>query len=139
MTEARKVLSLLPIAAFVFVAAPAFAQGGYDGTWVVDVPAAGNIARENYSVCPALRFAIDIKDGQIRGTLHRVPTATGDVIVEAGNGRDAGPVTGAVQPDGTVTAVWMNYHAEGRLGNIYGTVTIKGECGPRQATIIRVE
>jgi hypothetical protein len=85
-----------------------------------------------------LRFPIAIKDGEISGTLHRVPSTTDGVIVEAGSGPDSAPVTGTVRPDGSVTAEWMNYHAEGKLADKDGAVTIQGECGPRRATVTRI-
>ena len=46
--------------------------------------------------------------------------------------------TGTVEPDGSVTADWLNYHMVGRLAANNGIATIQGECGPRQATITRV-
>jgi YD repeat-containing protein len=138
MTRPRKTLSLLTVLSLSLAAAPAFADSSYDGTWVVDTPAAGTINGSNYSQCPALRFPIAIKDGQITGELHRVASATGDVIVEAGGGSDAAPITGTVQPDGTVTAQWMDYHAQGKLGERDGVVSIQGECGARQAHVTRI-
>jgi hypothetical protein len=122
------------------LSAPAFAAGNFDGTWVVDVPAAGLINnRSNNEVCPALRIPIQIRNDQVTGTLQRVATATGAVVVEQGAGSgDSGPVTGTVAPDGTVNAQWQNYHAVGRLGAQTGQVTIQGECGPRMATAVRI-
>ena len=145
MTEAILMLrNLCRVAAVAFVATAAFAPqsraaGSFDGTWIVDVPSAGTINdQSNNSVCPALRIPVRIHDNQVSGSLERVSTTTGAVIVEAGQGRLAAPVTGAVAPDGTVDAQWQNYHAIGRLGPQFGRVTIQGECGPRVATAIRI-
>jgi hypothetical protein len=76
----------------------------------IDVPPAGLGIQSNDYACPALRFPIDIKDGTITGSLTRVPSADGAMIVEQGNGPVSSPVTGAVQPDGSTTAEWLNYH-----------------------------
>jgi hypothetical protein len=139
MTCIRETLILVSVPLMVLATSPAFAASDFDGTWVVDVPAAGQLNGSSESVCPALRFPIEIKDGHVGGTLTRVPSRTGDVIVEAGKGPVSAPVTGTVQPDGSVTAEWLNYHAEGRLAAKDGVATIKGECGPRQATLVRVQ
>jgi hypothetical protein len=140
MTQFRKTLILPSVLSLSLLAVPAFGDSSFDGTWVVSAQAAGTITAFNSSTqCPALRFPISIKDGQIEGTLHRVPTSTGDVVVEAGAGPDSGPITGTVQPDGSVTADWMNYHVEGKLSGKTGEVTIKGECGPRPATVTRIQ
>lgn len=56
---------------------------------------------------------MQIRDNQITGSLERVATTTGPVIVERGQGRNARPVTGTVAPDGTVNAQWQNYRAIG--------------------------
>jgi hypothetical protein len=123
----------------VALTAPSFAAGAYDGTWVVDVPSAGTINGSNNMVCPALRIPVQIRDNEVTGTLQRVETTTGAVIVEAGNNNaSAGPVAGTVAPDGTVNAHWQNYRASGKLGPQTGQVTIRGECGPRIATAIRI-
>ncbi len=122
----------------IALAPPTYAAGSYDGTWVVDVPSAGTISNTNNETCPALRIPIQIRDNRVTGSLQRVATTTGAVIVEPGNGRTSAPVTGTVAPDGTVNAEWQNYHAVGRLGPQMGQVTIQGECGPRVATALRI-
>ena len=43
-----------------------------------------------------------------------------------------------VQADGSVTAEWEGYKAAGKLVGEGGTVTIVGQCGPRNATATRV-
>lgn len=138
MTRIREGLAFSSILSVLLAASPALAANDFDGTWVVDVPPAGLVSQSNDYACPALRFPINIKDGAITGTLTRVPSENG-VVVEQGSGQDSAPVTGAVQPDGSVTAAWLNYQADGKLAAKQGVMTIKGECGPRQATVVRVE
>lgn len=116
----------------------AMATSPYDGTWVIDVPSADPVAGTTYSVCAALQFPIQIKDGRVTGSLTEVPAADSSMLVEAGTGRSAAPITGTVDPSGAVQAQWQNYHAVGALAGDSGQVTIKGECGPRIATAIRV-
>ncbi len=100
----RMTFSALAIATLVSLSPHAFAAPNFDGTWVVDVQAADPISQTSDSVCPALRFPVQIKDSQVTGTLTRVPSRDGVMIVEAGKGTDSGPVTGTVQADGTVNA-----------------------------------
>jgi len=137
MTRSR--FAVLSAAAFLFAMPAAFADGDYNGTWVVDVPAAGYIQYSGEYRCPALRFPLQISDGRVAGTLERVPSDDPGVTVEAGSGQASAPVTGSIGADGTVTASWLNYHANGQLGANEGTVTIDGECGPRNATVYRVK
>jgi hypothetical protein len=135
----KRTLLSLAVAAGVFGSSPlALASTSFDGTWVIDVPASTTIAATADSACPALRFPVQIRDNQVTGVLTRVPSRDGAVIVEAGNGGDAAPVSGTVQPDGTVTAQWENYHATGTLNGDTGIVTVAGECGPRTAHAVRV-
>lgn len=135
----KRTLLSLAIAAGVFGSSPlALAAASFDGTWVIDVPASTTIATTGDSACPALRFPVQIRDNQVTGVLTRVPSRDGGVIVEAGNGSDSASVSGTVQPDGTVTAQWENYHATGTLSGDGGVVTVAGECGPRTAQAIRI-
>jgi hypothetical protein len=138
MTRMATGLMAAGVIATVALARPALAAGPYDGTWVVDVPAADYIAQAGDYRCPALRLPIQIQNNQVTGKLERVASATGAVIVEAGQSARAEPVRGSVQPDGTVTAQWEMYQASGRLGQDTGMVTIRGECGPRSATAVRI-
>jgi len=138
MKSARRVnFSALAIAALVSSSPQAFAAGPFDGTWVVDVPSADFNSTTGASDCPALRFPLQIRDGQVTGVLARVPSSDG-VVVEAENGADSASVTGTVQPDGTVHAEWERYRANGKLDGHNGQVTVSGECGPRAATAVRV-
>jgi hypothetical protein len=119
------------------VAGSAYAAGPYDGTWVIDIPA--GLARGNLStaLCPALRLEAKIIDNQVNASLERVPSGTAETI-ENGTARTAAPLTGTVQPDGTVTADWQGYKSAGTLSGDTGTITVQGECGPRDATATRV-
>jgi hypothetical protein len=139
MTSIRKGLAFGTILSILLAASSAFAANDFDGTWVIDVPPAGSISQSSDYTCPALRFPIDVKNGVITGSLTRVPSSDGAVVVEQGSGPVSAPVTGTVQPDGSLTAEWLNYHADGKLAAKQGVVTIKGECGPRQATVFRVQ
>ena len=139
MTLGREISTLASaLAAAAFLALPAIAGGPFDGKWVVDVPASDSAGLNTASACAALRLPIEIHDNKVSGSLQRVYNG-GSNVVEAGNGRNASPVTGTVQPDGTVTAAWLGYHAVGKLGGGNGVATIDGACGPRRATLTRVE
>jgi hypothetical protein len=138
-TRIRPLLLAFSTGVALYAAAPAQAAGKYDGIWVVDIPASTPISSSYTSTCPADRFPLEIRDNQIIGSLHRVLNDGSErTAVESGSGRDARPVLGSVQPDGSVTAQWENYKASGTLQDATGTVTINGECGPRVATAIRL-
>ena len=132
-------ISMAAFALAATTASLAYAAGQYDGTWVIDVPpSASSVVTSANPSCPALRLPIQIKDSKVSGSLTRVPSVSGGPTVEAGTGRHASEVTGTVLADGTVHAQWQGYKAAGKLGDGTGTVTIKGECGPRKATATRV-
>jgi hypothetical protein len=137
MTRTR--LAALAAAFSLFAIPAALANSEYNGTWVVDVPAANYIESAGAYRCPALRFPLQIQDGHITGMLTRVPTSNPGVTVEAGRGPDAAPVTGTVGDGGIVAARWLDYHANGQLADKTGTVTIYDECGPRHAVVYRVK
>jgi hypothetical protein len=134
----RIALSAFAAAALCAVSPHVFAATLFDGTWVIDAPSVGFIPRSSDSVCPALRFSVEVTDGQVNGTLTRVPSRDGQLIVEAGTGNDSAAVIGSVQPDGTVTATWENYHANGKLSGDIGEITMQSACGPRTAQAVRV-
>jgi len=117
-------------------APPARAAGAYDGTWVIDIPASvqGNLTT---AACPALRLQVKIADSQVSASLERVPSGTSNTV-ENGTARNATPLTGAVAQDGTVVAQWEGFKANGKLAGDNGAVTVIGQCGPRNATAIRV-
>jgi hypothetical protein len=123
---------LLPVSPAAFAVTP------YDGTWVLDVPPSTIIARDSESACAALRLPVEVRNGQVVATLHRVPSPDEDDTVESGAGPAAAPVTGSVGADGAVEAQWQGYHATGKLTGNTGEVTVDGECGPRNAVATRV-
>jgi hypothetical protein len=110
----------------------------YDGTWVVDVPAAGGVGAgtEVPTGCQALRLPFRVVNNQVVGSLERSTYGTGRV--QPGQGPRAAPVTGTVAPDGTVNAQWQNYHVTGKLTGNKATLRWRGECGERVATGGRV-
>ncbi len=125
--------------AFLSVAAaalPVAAQekGRYDGTWVVDIPAAIEQKTTN-PTCPALRLVIQVKDDRVSARLERNPTAN---TVANSDASDAPVLTGHVTPDGTVNADWQGFTATGKLKGDTADLVVKGECGPRNATGVRV-
>lgn len=137
-------LGLFSVAAFslalsVTGVSLALAAGPFDGSWVLDVPA-GRLKPGDYTSsasCPALRLPVQIRDSKVTGELTRMPNTVGTPLIEPGGGRGSAPVTGTVQPDGTVVAQWENYHAAGKLAGDGGQVTVQGECGPRIAKATR--
>ena len=130
------------VAAFSVTAfAPlAFAQGAsdYNGVWVLDIPSSPAFSRVGYATCPGLRLPLRIAAGQVTGEVSQVPSATGGLELESGDGPNASPVTGTVSPDGIVNAQWENFRASGRLSGDTGQITVETECGPAQATATRV-
>jgi hypothetical protein len=140
MTPIRPTLTIAAaaVALLAFASAPSFARGSFDGTWVVDVPASQTLAGNTQPACPASRFPLEVRDNVVYGSLERVFTGGSSPVVETGTDRNARPVVGSVQPDGSVSATWLGYHATGKLNASDGIVTIQGACGPRKATIVRV-
>jgi hypothetical protein len=112
---------------------PAIAAGQYDGMWIVDAPPANQAQPSpNASGCDAVRIPFQVTGDKITGSLQRSPYVTGRV--EQGVGPRATPITGTVQPDGTVKAQWQSYSATGKLSGENAEVNWTGECGPRVAT-----
>ncbi len=112
---------------------PAIGAGPFDGDWYVDAPAAAQYSSSDIpSGCDAVRLPFHVAGNQISGRLMRSPYGTGRV--EEGSGSSAPPITGTVQPDGTINAQWLNYHATGKLTGDRAEVRWNGECGPRVAT-----
>jgi hypothetical protein len=134
----RGAVAAAVLTALVYVTPQALAAGPYDGTWVLDFPAAGFIENADEYACPALRLPLEVQGGQVIGALHRVPSTTAGTEIEAGGGPNSVLVTGTVQPNGIVNAQWGPYHARGKLDGNGGAVTVNGECGPRVAQAVRV-
>lgn len=115
----------------------ASAAGPYDGTWIVDLPANNGPGFGNpNSACPALRLHILVKDSQLSALLQRVPS--NPRVVENSTDPNATPVTGSVRPDGSVDAKWGEYVATGTLAGADAAVTVRGTCGSRTGTVVRV-
>jgi hypothetical protein len=133
----RYVVVLIAAALGAAVAPPAQAAGGFDGTWVIDIPPSIVRGSATSGPCPALRLRATISDSKITASLERVAGGAPNTI-ENGTGRSSGPLTGTVQPDGSVSADWQGYRAAGKLSGDAGTVTVQGQCGPRDATVVRV-
>jgi hypothetical protein len=140
MTPIRPTLTIAAaaFALLAFTSTPSFARGSFDGTWVVDVPASQTLAGNTQPACPASRFPLEIRDNVVYGSLERVYSGGSSSVVETGTDKNARPVFGTVQPDGSVTAAWLDYHATGKLNASDGAVTINSACGPRKATVVRV-
>ena len=110
------------------------APGPYDGTWQVDAPDAGNSSTSDVSGCEAARLQFQVKNNRVQGSLGRSPY--GARFTQSGPGTT--PISGTVQPDGTLNAQWQNYTATGKLTGDKAEMRWRGTCGPRVATGGRV-
>ena len=122
-------------------AAPAATQaanvpGPYDGTWQVDAPeAGGGTSISDVGACEPVRLRFDVKNNQLQGMLGRSPYG-GTRVTQSGPGTT--PISGTVQPDGTINAQWQEYQATGKLTGDKAELRWKGACGSRVATGGRV-
>lgn len=117
---------------------PSLAAGPYDGTWQVDAAPAGNSGTNTTgsAQCEGIRVQFQVKDNQVQGSLARSPYG-GNRVSQTGRG--ATPITGTVQPDGTINAQWQGNKATGKLtADNKAELRWKGQCGPRVATGTRV-
>jgi hypothetical protein len=129
-------ITSIAVAAIALPMPTAHAAGPFDGTWVIDAPAAGGaIGAEGEYTCPALRMPFQVKDGQVIGSLRR----TTENRIEPGAGPNSAPVSGSVGADGGVSVNWMNFHATGKLAGSTGQVMWSGECGPRTASATKTQ
>jgi len=127
----------LTAAAIALSAVSVQAAGPYDGTWQVEAAAAGiRDSATGRPRCEGLRLRFEVKDNQIQGSLARSPQGRGRVTQ---TGRGATPVTGTVQPDGTVHARWQNFTITGKLTGDKAELRWTGQCGPRLAMGGRTE
>ena len=138
MKSNRIALAAVAVGALFLSSPLAQAASPFDGSWVIDFPAAGAISTTSDSVCPALRLPFQIRDGRVVGALERVPSRDGSIIVEAAQDNSASPIDGSVAPDGTVSARWEAYNVGGKLVGDTGYVTVRGECGERTGQATRV-
>jgi hypothetical protein len=121
----------LMAAAVALSAVSVHAAGPYDGTWQVEAAAAGTRdSTTGRARCEGLRLQFDVKDNQIQTSLARSPQGRGRVTQ---TGRGATPITGTVQPDGTVHARWQSFNITGKLTGDKAELHWNGQCGPRVA------
>lgn len=136
MARFLPVLTTVAAVAVAVYALPARAAGPFDGQWVIDAPPAGGaIGAEGEYTCPALRLPLTVKDGAVVGDLHRTATGT----IEAGKASNSSPVTGKVDNNGSFNVTWEAFKASGTLAGNSGTAHWSGECGPRTATVTKVQ
>jgi hypothetical protein len=119
------------------------AAGSNDGNWVFDFPQVGGIQSGNVGAqrCAAFRVPAQITDNQISGSLGRAASGTGSGALrsEGAAGSSESPITGTVEPDGSLNATWQNFTVTGQLGDGKGHVTVaQTGCGPRNGTAVRV-
>jgi hypothetical protein len=133
-TEMKWTLASLAVAMIALPISPTLAAGPFDGTWQVDAPDAGSSSSSDVSSCEAARLQFQVKDNQVQGQLGRSPY--GARFTQSGPGTT--PITGTVQPDGTLNAQWQKYKATGKLTGDKAELRWKGTCGPRVATGGRV-
>jgi outer membrane protein OmpA-like peptidoglycan-associated protein len=127
----------LALAAFAVPMVPAHAAAPFDGTWVIDVPADRITADDGAPTCPALRLRVQITDNQVSGNFRRSYPEPQNIVSNGGR-NDASRVTGNVQPDGSMTAQWQNFHAAGKFVGDDAGLTVQTECGPLKATAYRL-
>jgi peptidoglycan-associated lipoprotein len=127
----------LGLAALAMPTVPARAAGPYDGTWIIDVPA-DIISAHGDPTCPALRLRVQITDSQLYGNFRRSDPEMSNVV-ENGGRSGASQVFGSVQPDGTITAQWQNFHAAGQMMGQGAGLTVQSECGPLHAKVWRLD
>jgi len=56
----------------------------FDGTWSIEMPAAGTACQTSAATCPALQMNVEIKDSKVIGSLERAPTTA--LVVKPGEG-----------------------------------------------------
>jgi hypothetical protein len=110
--------------------------GRYDGTWqVMSTGISLDPSAETSSGCGSIEIKFQVADSQIAGGLKRTPYGNS---VESGQGFLSAPMSGTVQPDGTVAIFWERYVVTGTMSSDKVKLQWKGECGPRDASGDRV-
>ena len=123
------------VAASPAVSVPhAFANGPYDGTWVINIPRTV-LAPEAGASCPAVSIRIEIKDSKVSGSLQQ--GGAGEIQTGSSN-RTAAPVKGSVSSSGWLNAEWQGYKASGQLRGNTGRLTVQRTCGKVGAGASRV-
>lgn len=134
-----RLLVVAPAAGAVFALsiASTMAAGQYDGTWLVEAPKAAGVANPtNPQGCDPVRLRIEVKNDRVTGELERA--ALGRQRVEAGSGSRATPLTGRIEPDGTVNAQWQDINVTGKLTGDTGELRWRSDCGQRVGTAKRI-
>lgn len=134
----NRIVPVLAVAAAALLVSlpPASAAGTYDGTWVIDAPAAGGEgggSTGSEAGCSAIQFELRVADNKISGNLRRSATGTGTQVTGAPAGKGT-PLTGTVDADGTMAATWESYKITGKFSGNKVEVHWKGQCGPRTGT-----
>jgi hypothetical protein len=111
------------------------AAGTYDGNWVLDFPASGYSSAKGDYACPGIRLPLTISNNQVSGRLGRTAAGTGYGF----QGSSGQPVSGAVQQDGTLNLSWEKFTASGKLSGTQGHVSMRGSCGQRSGTVVRLQ
>ena len=128
----------LAMAALALPSLAAQAGGPFDGTWQVDSGGYGTPtakAMEGTSCEPEI-LKFEINDSQISGDLAFAPS---DIHrVENSEGPRSAPITGMVQPDGTLNAQWESYTITGKLTGDNVELHWRAPCGPRVAMGSRI-
>jgi hypothetical protein len=134
----RMLAASVAISVFALPALAAHAAGPFDGTWQVDSGGLGTPtaqAMEGTGCEPEiLRF--EVKDNKIGGGLAYAGSDPNRV--ENSQGPRSAPITGSVQPDGTLTAQWENFTVTGKLSGNQAELHWRAPCGPRVAMGSRI-
>ena len=113
---------------------PAVAAGPFDGSYTVIAQAAGSGGTNTTgrSECEGVQLQFQVVNNQLVGELARSPYSPGRVT--SGPGRNATPISGTVQPDGSFNASWESFRATGHLTKDgKAELSWRGQCGPRVA------
>jgi hypothetical protein len=110
--------------------------GKYDGTWqVMSAGVSLDPSAETPSGCGSIEIKFQVADSRIAGGLKRTPYGSS---VESGRGFLSAPMSGTIQPDGTVAIFWERYVVTGTMSGDKVRLQWQGECGPRDAAGERV-
>ena len=129
----RLLISLSAVTLTALPLLPAVAAGPFDGTYTVMAQAAGGGGTNTTGrpECEGVQLQFQVVNNQLVGQLARSPYSPGRVTQ---GGRNATPISGTVQPDGSFNASWESFHATGHLTKDgKAELSWRGQCGPRVA------
>ena len=129
----RLLISLSAVTLTALSALPAVAAGPYDGSYTVMAQDAGSGGTNTTgrAECEGVQLQFQVVNNQLVGQLARSPYSPGRVTQ---GGRNATPISGTVQPDGSFTAKWESFNATGHLTKDgKAELSWRGQCGPRVA------